>query len=100
VFVGGSAYLIAAQARSGATFNQYRDDVSAALGSFRSITAEERAAARPLQVRVITADAGLTFAELGRRSPLGRNAEGYLRVLNGMYPAGEPTAGQAIKIVE
>ena len=31
---------------------------------------------------------------------LGRFAEGHLRVLNGLYPAGEPVAGQSLKIVE
>jgi predicted Zn-dependent protease len=43
---------------------------------------------------------GLTFAELARRSPLGRFAEGNLRVINGLYPASEPVAGQPLKIVE
>jgi len=31
---------------------------------------------------------------------LGRFAEGHLRVINGLYPKGEPAAGQALKIVE
>ena len=33
-------------------------------------------------------------------SPLGKNAEGYLRLLNGQYPGGEPVVGQTLKIVE
>ena len=44
--------------------------------------------------------AGLTFAELAALSPLGKHAEGRLRVINGLYPAGEPVAGQAHEIVE
>ena len=31
---------------------------------------------------------------------LGRNAEGHLRLINAMYPAGEPGPGQAVKVVE
>jgi predicted Zn-dependent protease len=56
--------------------------------------------ARPLALRVITAPPGLTYAELARLSPLGKNAEGHLRVINSMYPKGEPVAGQALKIID
>jgi predicted Zn-dependent protease len=80
VFLGSSAYLIAAQARSVAVFNKRQREIHAALSSLRAIS--------------------LTFADLARRSPLGRHAEGYLRVLNGIYPTGEPASGQALKIVE
>jgi predicted Zn-dependent protease len=100
VFLGDAAYLIGAQARNGAAFDRYRGEIDATLASFRALTAAEAAAARPRAVRVITAPAGLTFAELARRAPLGAHAEGHLRVLNGMYPSGEPAAGQAVKIVE
>ncbi len=100
VFLGKLAYLIGARARSSAAFNQYQGEIEASLASFRAITDQERQLARPLRLRVITAPAGLTFAELARRSPLGQFAEGYLRVINGLYPAGEPAAGQPLKIVE
>ena len=51
-----------------------------------------RAVAFPLPPKKIDA-AQKGFAELARRSPLGRFAEGHLRVLNAKYPAGEPEAG-------
>jgi predicted Zn-dependent protease len=100
VFLGDAAYLIAAQAKSGTGLDQYKGEIESSLMSFRAITGEERAFAHPFRLRVITAQDGLTFAELARRSPLGRFAEGHLRVINGMYPAGEPVAGQPLKIVE
>jgi predicted Zn-dependent protease len=100
VFLGKAAYLIGAQARTGAAFNQFKGEMEASIASFHAITEAERAAAQPLRLRVITATPGLTFAELARRSPLGRFAEGHLRVINGLYPAGEPAAGQPLKIVE
>jgi predicted Zn-dependent protease len=100
VFLGKAAYLIGAQARTDAAFNQFKGEIEASIASFHTITETERAAAQPLQLRVITATAGQTFAELARRSPLGRFAEGHLRVINGLYPSGEPVAGQALKIVE
>jgi len=100
VFLGKAAYLIGAQARTAATFDPIRGEIEASIMSFHAITEAERALAHPLRLRVITARAGLTFAELARRSPLGRFAEGHLRVINGLYPAGEPVAGQALKVVE
>jgi len=100
VFHGKSAYLVGAQARTSAAFSQYENDIQASIMSFREMTDEERAFAQPLRLRVITAQPGITYQELARRSPLGRFAEGHLRVINGMYPAGEPVAGQPLKIVE
>ena len=60
----------------------------------------EHSLARTLTPRVTTARAGLTFAELVARSPLGKHTEGRFQVINGLYPAGEPVAGQARGIVE
>jgi len=74
--------------------------IRAPVKSIHAITEQERALARPLRLRVITAQSGLTFAEMARRSPLGKFAEGRLRIINGLYPAGEPVAGQALKIIE
>ena len=100
VFLGNSAYAIGMQANTPAVFREHSVAMDAALNSFHAITAQERTLAKPLQLRVITARAGMTFAELARNSPLGRFAEGHLRVINGLYPSGEPVAGQSLKIVE
>jgi predicted Zn-dependent protease len=100
LFHGSGAYLIGAQARTAEAFGRFEEAMQSSITSFHAITEEEQAFARPLRLRVITARPGLTFAELARRSPLGRHAEGHLRVLNGMYPAGEPVPGQPLKIVE
>ena len=100
MFHGKGAFLVAGQARTAEGFKQYESDIQATIMSFREITDEERALARPLRLRVITASPGLTFTALARRAPLGRFAEGHLRVINGMYPTGEPVAGQPLKIIE
>lgn len=100
LFLGKSAYLIGAQAPNDAAFNEHQDAIDASIASFRALTDEDRALARPLRLRIITAQPGLTFAELARRSPLGHLAEGHLRVINGLYPKGEPAAGQPLKIIE
>lgn len=100
VFLGKSAFLLGAQARSPASFNQHRAKIDSAIQSFHALNAQERAQAKPLRIRVITARRGQTFAGLAQRSPLDRFAEDQLRVINGMYPSGEPVAGQAVKIIE
>lgn len=100
VFLGKNAFAMGLQANSAAAFRQHAAAMDAAMKSFHPITAQERTLARPLRLRVITARAGMTFAELARTSPLGRFAEGHLRVINNLYPKGEPVAGQALKIVE
>ena len=55
---------------------------------------------KPLEIKTITALKGTTYGSLAVKSPLGNNAENYLRLLNGHYPVGEPVPGQAIKIVQ
>ena len=42
----------------------------------------------------------MTYKSLADNSPLGRHAEGKLRLLNGHYPKGVPEIGSLIKIVE
>ena len=100
VFLGKSAYLIGGQAKTEGAMQQALAAINATITSFHAMSETERNSARPLTLRVINAPPGATFAELARSSPLGKNAVSYLRLLNGLYPQGEPAAGQALKIVE
>ena len=52
------------------------------------------------KIKLITAKKRDTFASLAKSSPLSSYPEEQLRLLNGMYPEGEPVPGQPIKIVE
>jgi predicted Zn-dependent protease len=100
VFLGNKAYAIGIQANNAAAYSQHKAVMDLAMNSFHAITSGERALAKPLRLRVITAQPGQTFAALASSSPLGKFAENHLRVINGLYPAGEPVAGQTLKIVE
>jgi predicted Zn-dependent protease len=100
VLLGGKGYVIAGTAKSNAEFNRYSDNINTAIRSFHRITNEERQLARPLRIKLYTARKGDTFAGLAKVSPLGKNAEGYLRLMNSAYPRGEPVPGQTLKIVE
>jgi predicted Zn-dependent protease len=100
IYHDDKAYLLAGKGDSPAVFDRYRTAISSAIESFRALTDAERESIKPLEIRTITARKGLSYAELARNSPLGVNAENYLRLLNGQYPDGEPVPGQRIKIVK
>ncbi len=100
VFLGKTAFLIGGQARNAQAMQRALPEINAAIASFRPLNDAERKLARPLTLRVINTPAGATFAELARNSPLGKNAVSHLRLINGMYPNGEPVAGQPLKVIE
>ena len=94
------AYVIKGSAKSREIFASYRNDMLDTIRSFHALDEAERKLARPLVIKLITARAGDTYANLAQHSPLGKTAESYLRLINGSYPQGEPTPGQYVKVVE
>jgi predicted Zn-dependent protease len=101
----GAQFLLAALAKDNNAYSQYKGDMKAAINSFHAITAEERRLARPHIIRVVTAQAGQTMAQLAGQSPLGQtsgvaSAEAQLRLMNDLYPSGEPKSGQLLKIIQ
>jgi predicted Zn-dependent protease len=64
------------------------------------MTKEEVSKSQGLRIKVIRFREGMSYKELADNSPLGRYAEGRLRLLNGHYPEGRPEVGTLIKIVE
>jgi len=96
----GTQYLIAGMARDKPVYDRERNTLRAAINSFRAITPAERQAARPHVLQLITAQPGTTMAGLARQSPLGIDAESQLRLMNALYPSGEPKPGQRLKIVQ
>jgi predicted Zn-dependent protease len=100
VFLGDNAYLVAGTVKQASSYGRYAPEITAAARSFHPITAEERKLAEPLRLKLVKAKKGDTYAGLAQGSILGRNAEGYLRLMNGAYPKGEPVPGQTLKVVE
>jgi predicted Zn-dependent protease len=100
VVFNGTQYLIAGKARDKTAYERERSALRAAINSFRAITPAERKAARPYRLQLVTALPGMTMAGLARQSPLGADAESQLRLLNDLYPNGEPQPGQLLKIVQ
>lgn len=68
--------------------------------SVRRLKANEKELARSHKIRVLKAKPGDTFAKYAAQSSLSEYAEEQLRLINNMYPSGEPIPGQQIKIVD
>ncbi len=100
IYHDNMAFVLAGKGTSATAFNHYRTEITDAIGSFRELTGEERKSIKPLAIMTISAGKGMSYAELAKESPLGKNAEDYLRLLNGQYPDGEPTLGQILKIIK
>jgi predicted Zn-dependent protease len=91
-------YVLQYAAKDAATLQVNRSVLREAESSFRAMTAQDKQAAKPWNIRLVTYPKG-GFAELAKRSPL-PNAEQQLRLLNGVYGGGEPKPGQKVKQVE
>ena len=100
IFFRDQAFALVATAKTPAAYNRHRTAISSTLDSFHALQDSERKQAKPALIHTRTAKKGETFANLARLSPLGKNAEGYLRLMNHAYPSGEPQAGQPLKTVE
>ncbi|MFQ5469024.1 MAG: M48 family metalloprotease [Gammaproteobacteria bacterium] len=67
--------------------------------SFHALEDREKELASALEIHLLQTDAAMTFKQLAEGSAITHHAEEQLRLLNGMYPNGEPSPGQLIKIV-
>jgi predicted Zn-dependent protease len=100
---GNRVFLLQHAARDAAALQRAAAQIQEAEGSFRALTAADRAAAKPWAVRTVAFPRG-GFAELAKASPLAAQAEAYLRLLNGAYGSSgggtEPKPGDPVKVVQ
>lgn len=99
IYHNKQAFILLAKALTNDDLALHRDEIISTVRSFHAITSDERSLLKPLTLHVITARTGDTFAALAQNSPLGQSAESYLRLINALYPTGEPRPGQLIKLV-
>lgn len=100
IYFDRKAFIILCKAKTADIYNAQRETMKTAIRSFHVLSNDERKQIRPLTIKLITTRKGDTYAKLAQRSPLGKNAESYLRLINEQYPQGEPAAGQTLKVVE
>lgn len=68
--------------------------------SFHPLRKDEMDFAKPLRIKILHADGTMHFAELARKSSIPNFPEDQLRLMNAMFPRGEPARGMMIKLVE
>ena len=68
--------------------------------SLRPITAKEKKLADGPRIGIKKINSKVSFASIAKQSPLRRNPEAVLRLLNDKFPTGEPEPGELVKIVE
>ena len=100
IYFDRKAFLIQCNAKTAEAYNAQREAMKTSIRSFHTLSEDERKQIKPLTIKLVTAKKGDTYARLAQHSPLGKNAESYLRLINEQYPQGEPDAGQTLKIVE
>ncbi len=100
ISMNGRLYLIAAAAQTPAAFEAAKPEIEETMHSFHAMNPLERKLARGLKISLRQAAPGDKFEKYAAHSPLGKNAAGYLRLMNHAYPDGEPVPGEEIKIVE
>lgn len=99
IYRGDGAYLFVAGLKGQASLETEDERFLSVIRSFRPLKAEERKLAEPLRLHTTRAKSGQTMAALAKESPLQSGAEGQLRLLNNLYPSGEPKAGEWLKIL-
>jgi predicted Zn-dependent protease len=97
VIAGKRVFQFVAAARESGNYDAQALD---SLRSLRRLKPDEGALAEPKHIHLIRVKAGDSIALLAKRSALTTHAEQQLRLLNGLYPDGEPKAGAWFKQID
>ena len=100
VFHGDRAYIFAGARKDANDQLRYRSQFLDTSMSLHPLTAAEKKLAQEHRLRVLRASPETRFVDLARQSPLESYPEAYLRLINALYPAGEPTPGALFKLIE
>jgi predicted Zn-dependent protease len=68
--------------------------------TFRQLKSNEFRLAEPYRMRIVPAPAGVTIEQIAARSPLTEYSVEQHRLINGLYPEGEPKTGDPVKFVQ
>ncbi len=93
------AYIFAGAGKRDLSRIAADEDFIAMIFSLDRMNQTDYQAARKLQVRVVRADETTSFESLAEASPLPNYPIERLRLINGMYPDGQPAPGQMFKVI-
>ena len=96
IYRGAQAFLILGQGKTTLPNESFFDVAQ----SVRRLKSDERELATGRKIELVKVKAGDTFARLAQRANLSEYSEAQLRLINDMYPSGEPTVGQMIKMIK
>ncbi|WP_339083617.1 M48 family metalloprotease [Pseudomonas sp. TMP9] len=96
---GAQVYLLVAAVRGRASLESYDEQFLSVINSFRPMTGAERKEVKPLRLHMVKVKPGQTLEALANNSKLPGDAVKALRLLNNLYPSGQPRAGDWLKVV-
>ena len=96
---GARTYLFVAAVRGQTSLESQDAQFLSVIKSFRPMTGAEIKKAQPMRLRMVKVKPGQTLESLAKHSPLPGDALKTLRLLNNLYPSGQPRAGDWLKIV-
>ncbi len=99
LFEGERVYEIVVIGKDQEKLNKYDAVGLKTIKSMRNLKGGESKLAQPKYLKLVRAKKNDTFASLAKQSDIEHHPEEQLRLLNGMYPTGEPIPGQLIKTV-
>ncbi len=100
VFRLGDVFLFRGELPTGGDFKAFETTFKTTMGGLRGMTIEDLRIANSQRLKVIEAKPGDTFEKLAKGTALGPGGPDLLRVINGLYPNGDPRAGDLIKVVQ
>jgi predicted Zn-dependent protease len=95
---GGQNFIMLYAAKDAATLQRSRASLRETENTFRPMSAQDTAAAKPWVLRTTQLPRG-GFSELATRLPLTTLPEQQLKLINGVYSGGNVAAGAAVKMV-
>ena len=97
-----NAYLIvgevAAELRNSEEFNAIDTLFMQSIETFRPISQREISGQKPHRIAYVKANSNSTIANIGAELGLSASEQDELRLINGLYPRGEPEAGDWLRI--
>ncbi|WP_263143853.1 M48 family metalloprotease [Pseudomonas sp. RIT-PI-AD] len=98
IYKDGRPFFFGGGVRSGSLEGHDQEFVSV-IRSFRPLEEQEKALAQPLRLHLIRATGVQRMADLVKDDPQPDEAEARLRLLNNLYPSGEASPGEWLKIL-
>ena len=100
IYVNERALVFVSAGRTDIARIFHSEHVVAMVMSLRALSADEKAKIKPRRLKLITADKIATFESIVPKSLTINRPRDQIRLINQMYPSGQPRPGQRLKIIE